>query len=229
MAIRSFLVESRPRKANLPAGINSCFYNASTVLSLLSPLFWLYAISAQGNFCPSEFSASTFRSYLSTVLSMAKFKWQYYSDACCRKPHKWPRYVCLQADTYMLDQVVLTSSYYAFFGSMIPQISSICTVLWALKLGRSGAKDTNEAILARISGFFGPMNLRKKKQISTFMNWTATSAWAWMNFNQVMHIENVTDAFICLFVLFVSLCSVMTLENWSSQLPHKGHSLSVKV
>ncbi len=48
------------------------------------------------------------------------------------------------------------------------------------------------------------MNLRKKKKISIFMNWTAinvTSAWTRTNFNQVMQIEDVmVIMFICLFV-----------------------------
>ncbi len=51
-------------------------------------------------------------------------------------------------------------------------------------------------------GFFGPMNFRKEKKLSIFMNWTAmnvTSAETWMNFDQVLQTEDTMKiVFICL-------------------------------
>ncbi len=52
------------------------------------------------------------------------------------------------------------------------------------------------------SGFFRLMNLRKEKELSTFMNWTAmnvTSVETWMNFNQVLQTEDSMKVVIICF------------------------------
>ncbi len=57
------------------------------------------------------------------------------------------------------------------------------------------------------NGFFGPMNFRKKKKLSTFMNWAAvnvTSAWTWMNFYRVIRTEDVME--ITFTYLYVNVC-----------------------
>ncbi len=60
------------------------------------------------------------------------------------------------------------------------------------------------------SSFFGPMNLRKVKKLSTFMNLTAinvTKVWIRMNFNQVMRTENVmkiTFVYVSKFMLCIA-------------------------
>ncbi len=66
------------------------------------------------------------------------------------------------------------------------------------------------------SGFFGPMNLRRKNKLLAFMNWTAvnvTSAWTWMNFYQVIRTEDVLKtSCIC---LFVNVCQfVLCIASW---------------
>ncbi len=62
------------------------------------------------------------------------------------------------------------------------------------------------------SSFFGPMNLRKMKKLSTFMNLTAinvTKVWIRMNFNQVMRTENVMK------ITFVNVCKFMLcIASW---------------
>ncbi len=67
------------------------------------------------------------------------------------------------------------------------------------------------------SGFFGPMNLRKEKKLSTCMNWTAmnvTSFETCMNFNQVLQTEDAMKfVFIC--IKFVNVCKfLLCIASW---------------
>ncbi len=60
-------------------------------------------------------------------------------------------------------------------------------------------------------GFFGPMNLRKEKKLSTFMNSTAmnvTSFETLMNFNEALQTEDtMKNVFICF--KFVNECKFL--------------------
>ncbi len=78
---------------------------------------------------------------------------------------------------------------------------SFCAPAQKHKIGNTGSHD----------GFFGPMNLRKEKKLSTFMNITAmnvTSVETRMKFNQVLKTEDSMKIVLICFK-FVNVCKFL--------------------
>ncbi len=77
---------------------------------------------------------------------MKQFKWPVCNEASCRKPHRWPRYVCLQNDTNICDQSLIlknryhytpTVSYHTACKIIIVYIFRLPQIPWALDMSCS--------------------------------------------------------------------------------------------